>query len=1085
MENNTTAKKQIPAFVILGIIALVAALVLAVTNAITKGPIAEHEMAALREAFTAVMPAEEYEQVTVPANYDVRSLYAAKSGGEVIGYCVTAVGKGYNGDVAVTLGVGLDGLVTGASVGDTSFAETPGFGARAKEPAFQDQFAGMDAVNGGSFQALSGATVTSTAVLNAVNSALACVDEVALNKTPAADPLVAFGAPAEKAAPAELTGETLKGSAKGFASDVTVQITLDADGTISGISIDSTGETEGFGQRLMSEPEFGEQFIGKTGPFTLGENIDALSGATVTSTAVVEAVNTAMAAPTSASGEALTSTAQGFQSQVTVSLTVENGVIASIEVDSSGETEGFGTRAQDDEAFLSQFIGKSAPLTLGEDVNALSGATVTSTAVVEAINAMMPAAGAAPAEQAVTPLAANENADLGVREDGAAVVVPGEGYTGELNIVLNIENGQVTAGDFAAPAEEEEEEEAAPTGGVLKGGAEGFESKVKVEVTLNEDGTIATLAVDASDETPGIGQALSGNEEFAAQFIGKTAPFEIGDGIDVVAGATYTSKAVVKALNELLAVEEAEEDEEEVEEEAAAPTGEVFKGGAEGFESRVKVEVTLNEDGTIATLAVDASDETPGIGQALSGNEEFAAQFIGKTAPCEIGDGIDVVTGATYTSKAVVNALNELLAVEETEEEVEEDAAAPTGEVLKGGAEGFESRVKVEVTLNEDGTIATLMVDASDETPGIGQALSGNEEFAAQFIGKTAPFEIGDGIDVVTGATYTSKAVVKALNELLAVEEDEEEVEEEAAAPTGEVLKGGAEGFESKVKVEVTLNEDGTIATLAVDASDETPGIGQALSGNEEFAAQFIGKTAPFEIGDGIDAVAGATYTSKAVVKALNELLAVEEVEEAEEAAAPAGEVLKGGAEGFESRVKVEVTLNEDGTIATLVVDASDETPGIGQALSGNEEFAAQFIGKTAPFEIGDGIDVVTGATYTSKAVVSALNELLAVEEDEEEVEEEAAAPTGEVLKGGAEGFESRVKVEVTLNGDGTIATLAVDASDETPGIGQALSGNEEFAAQFIGKTAPFEIGDGIDAVAGATYTSKAVVKALNELLGE
>lgn len=158
-------------------------------------------MAALRESFGAVMPADDYVELTVPAGYDVSSLYEARQGGETIGYCVTAVSKGYNGDVAVTLGVGTDGLVTGCAVGDTSFAETPGFGARAKEDAFQDQFKGIDAVNGGSFEALSGATVTSTAVLTATNAALRCVDEVALQKTPAADPLVTFGAKAEADAP--------------------------------------------------------------------------------------------------------------------------------------------------------------------------------------------------------------------------------------------------------------------------------------------------------------------------------------------------------------------------------------------------------------------------------------------------------------------------------------------------------------------------------------------------------------------------------------------------------------------------------------------------------------------------------------------------------------------------------------------------------------------------------------------------------------------------------------------------------------------------------------------------------------------
>ena len=451
MENNTTARKQLPAFVILGIIALIAALVLAITNAITKGPIAENQMAALKDAFAVVMPADEYEQMTVPAEYAVNSLYAAKAGGEVIGYCVTAASKGYGGDVAVTLGVGPDGIVTGAVVGDTSFAETAGYGARAKEPKFQEQFAGLDAVNGGTFESLSGATMTSTAVLNAVNEALRCVDAVALDKAPAASPLVAFGVPEVREAE-PLTGEILEGSAKGFMGDVTVQITLDADGAISGIVIDSSGETEGYGQRLMSELEFGEQFIGQTGPFAIGDNINVLSGATVTSTAVVNAVNNMLAAPTSAS-----------------------------------------------------------------------------------------------AEQPVTSIAANKDAELGVRADGAAVIVPADGYTGELAMTLKIENGQLVSGEFAAPAQE-------AVGEALTGSKIGYDSKVTVTVTLNGDGTIATLDVDASGETAGLGQRAS-EADFTSQFIGKAAPFTLGENVDALAGATVTSKAVVDTLNELLAGE--------------------------------------------------------------------------------------------------------------------------------------------------------------------------------------------------------------------------------------------------------------------------------------------------------------------------------------------------------------------------------------------------------------------------------------------------------------------------------------------------------------------------------------------------
>ena len=868
MENNTPRKKQLPAFLILGIIALVAAIVLALTNALTKGPIAEHKMAALKEAFNAVMPADSYEEMTIPAGAEVSSLYAAKSGSEVVGYCVTAVGKGYNGDVAVTLGVGTDGLVTGCAVGDTSFAETAGFGARAKEPAFQEQFVGIDAVNGGSFEALSGATVTSKAVLDATNKALRCVASTALNKEPAADPLVTFGAPAEKpAAPAApLTGNVQSATAKGFASDVKVELTVDASGAISGLTVDSTGETEGFGTRCTTDEAFLSQFIGKTGPFTLGENADALSGATITSTAVVEAVNAALEAPASAGGNSGSATAQGFQSEVTVTVTLEDGAIASILVDSNGETPNFGTRCTTDEAFLAQFIGKTAPLTLGENVDALSGATVTSTAVVEAANAAIGNAASAPAEAPATVISEDDGASLGLKDNGTAVLEGKSGFTGTVTATLNVENGKVTDGTVASkkPSNASWTED-----GKATSFAKGMESNVTATLTLNEDGTIAELKLNTIYETEYFGDKVGSDANFVNQFIGKAAPFTLGEGIDAVTNATITSKACIEAINDAAAFAASgapapAKGEEPVEEEQPAATEpEGLTAAVEGFESDVKVTVTLDTDGKIATLAVDSSGETPGLGQRCM-EEEFTSQFIGKAAPFTLGDGIDGVTSATITSTAVVEAINKAVVDAAPAEEEQPAAAEPEG--LTAAVEGFESDVKVTVTLDAEGKIATLSVDSSGETPGLGQRCM-EDAFTSQFIGKAAPFTLGDGIDGVTSATITSTAVVEAINKAVVDAAPAEEEQPAAAEPEG--LTAAVEGFESDVKVTVTLDAEGKIATLAVDSSGETPGLGQRCM-EEEFTSQFIGKAAPFTLGDGIDGVTGATITSTAVVEAIN-----------------------------------------------------------------------------------------------------------------------------------------------------------------------------------------------------------------------
>ena len=497
MENNTPKKKQFPAYLTLCIIALIAAVVLAATNMLTRGPIKEHEMAALKEAFGTVMPADSYEQISLDESYTkagVDSLYKAlDADGNLVGYCVKAAQTGYANSVAVTLGVDTNGVVNACVVGDTNFQETETLGGRARKPEFQDQFKGLDAVNGGSFDALSGATVTSKAVLGATNAALKCVAEVALNK--AQETAVAFGEGKKQNASASqpaLTGEVHTGSAKGFGGDVTVNATLDDAGVVTAIQIDANCETPGFGQRVMEEEDFQKQFVGKSGPFVLGENVDALSGATITSTAVVEALNQALTAPASAR-EALIGTAKGFGGDVVVTLTMDGDKIASITIDASSETPGFGQRVMEEADYQAQFIGKTLPV---EGVDALSGATITSTAVLEAVNSA--AAPAATEEPVAT----------------------------------------------EAPVAE---------GTPISGAAQGFQSEVTVTATIDDGKAITSIKIEADGETPGFGQRTMEDEDFLKQFIGKKLPLELGKDkdVDVLSGATITSTAIVDALNTL------------------------------------------------------------------------------------------------------------------------------------------------------------------------------------------------------------------------------------------------------------------------------------------------------------------------------------------------------------------------------------------------------------------------------------------------------------------------------------------------------------------------------------------------------
>ena len=826
MSETKTTRKQLPAYLILALIALAAALLLAVTNAITAGPIKEHEEAAQNAAFQSVMTADSFSTMSIPDGCNVTSLVEAKKDGKTIGYCAVSSAKGYGGNVAVTLGVDMDGKIVGCQIGDTNFAETDGFGARWKEPARAEAFIGLSAFGGDTIEAITGATVTSKAVLAASNDVLKCISHV-LGKDVEGD-VLAFGVKEEKPAQTvELTGDVHQGKAVGFGNgEVTARLTLNDDGTIAALVIDASTQTPGFGTRCADE-EFTAQFIGKSGPFTLNENVDGLTGATITSTAAVEAINAALTSPAMAAEDlepaateapmvlenAKTATIAGFGgADITVQVTDENGVITALVVDASTQTPGLGQKCAE-EAFTSQFIGKSAPLTLGDGIDAVASATITSQAVVDAVNSLY--AAAEPVEEPTEAPAATE-------------------------------------------------EPAAQTAEVKTATAAGYDgNEITVNVT-DENGVITSLTVDASTQTAGLGQKCA-EEAFTAQFIGKSAPLTLGEGIDAVASATITSQAVVDAVNSLYAAAEPVEEPTEAPaatEEPAAQTAEVKTATAAGYDGN---EITVNvtdENGVITSLTVDASTQTAGLGQKCA-EEAFTAQFIGKSAPLTLGEGIDAVASATITSQAVVDAVNSLYAAAEPVEEpteapaATEEPAAQTAEVKTATAAGYDgNEITVNVT-DENGVITSLTVDASTQTAGLGQKCA-EEAFTSQFVGKSAPLTLGEGIDAVASATITSQAVVDAVNSLY------------AEAPA-KVLTATVKGWHKGVVVTVEIDKNHVITALTVDASGEFYALGGKCA-DEAFTSQFIGKSAPLTLGVDIDAVTGATLTSQAVVDAVNQL---------------------------------------------------------------------------------------------------------------------------------------------------------------------------------------------------------------------
>ncbi|SEA24452.1 electron transport complex protein RnfG [Oribacterium sp. KHPX15] len=181
---------------ILTAITLVSGLLLGAVYGMTKDQIDSIKNASTIASYQAVMAAESYDDETYAETLETAkaegtvsadnggaellSVVAAKdASGTEIGYIVKAQAAGYGGNCVVVIGVDSDLKVTGISFPET-LPETAGLGQRALEPAFYEQFTGkgtnLSVKKGGGageseIDAISGATMTSTAVVNSTNAA--------------------------------------------------------------------------------------------------------------------------------------------------------------------------------------------------------------------------------------------------------------------------------------------------------------------------------------------------------------------------------------------------------------------------------------------------------------------------------------------------------------------------------------------------------------------------------------------------------------------------------------------------------------------------------------------------------------------------------------------------------------------------------------------------------------------------------------------------------------------------------------------------------------------------------------------------
>lgn len=173
--------------VALTVICAVAAAALGITNMLTEAKIAEVASEAEKQAMTRVVTAADYSESTVEIDGETYTYYVALSNeGATSGYVFTTSANGYGGEIKVMVGVDTAGVITAIEVLDAS-NETPGLGQNASKKSFWEQFKGKSGEikvaknNPGEneVQAMTGATITTNAVKDAVNKALSIYSNIA------------------------------------------------------------------------------------------------------------------------------------------------------------------------------------------------------------------------------------------------------------------------------------------------------------------------------------------------------------------------------------------------------------------------------------------------------------------------------------------------------------------------------------------------------------------------------------------------------------------------------------------------------------------------------------------------------------------------------------------------------------------------------------------------------------------------------------------------------------------------------------------------------------------------------------------
>ena len=373
MDKNSSIYKT----VLLGVVSACAGLLLSAVNAVTAPVIADNALKQVQSTLENFFPNGEFTDVTDKYKTDETELIDGVYEAKDEGYVFTLHNTGYSSDgFKFAIAFDNDGNIVGYE--GLSNSETAGKGDKLFKDDYANQVIGLTSTD--SVPVISGATVTSKAVSAAVTEAESVYNEIqGIDFDADAAASAAENASAKSDASCTDNGDGTYGcKVTGFAGELTATIEV-KDGKVVSVK-DLKGDDDGDG--------VGDDWFTDTS--SLEDEIDAMTGATVTSNAVKSMIQAALdsanatANACSDNGDGtFACKAEGFAGELTATIEVKDGKVVSVK-DLKGDDNGDGVG---DDWFedASGLEGVSD----ASEIDDLSGATFTSEAVKTMINAAL------------------------------------------------------------------------------------------------------------------------------------------------------------------------------------------------------------------------------------------------------------------------------------------------------------------------------------------------------------------------------------------------------------------------------------------------------------------------------------------------------------------------------------------------------------------------------------------------------------------------------------------------------------------------------------------------------------------------